>query len=119
MSDQDIKITGEPQMDPQACKFTVDRPLFAGGQARFQNAEEAAGSPLAERLFGIEGIEYLQIGENAVFLKKNSEEMWPVMGKLIGTAIREHVQSGAEAVSEAIKANVADSDAIRGVGCPQ
>lgn len=113
MSDQDIKITGEPQMDPQQCKFIADRPLFSGGYATFESYDDALGSPLAERLFGIDGIAFVQISENSVLLRKGSEDMWPVIGKQIGTAIREHIASGAPAVSDEIMKRSADSDAIR------
>lgn len=113
MSEQEIRITGEPQIDPQACKFVVDRPLLPGGMARFESYEEALGSPLAERLFGIEGISGVQIAENSILIHKSTDDIWPVLGKSIGASIREHVSSGAPAVSEDILAKAADSDAIR------
>ncbi len=113
MSAEDIKITGEPQMDPQACRFIVDRSLFQGGSAQFASYDDALGSPLAERLFGIDGVGSVQIAENAVLLTKSTDVMWPVIGKQIGTAIREHIASGAPAVSEEIMTRAADSGAIR------
>lgn len=113
MDAQDVRITGEPQTDPQACKFLVEQPLFQGGFAEFASYDEALGSPLAERLFGIEGVSFVQIAENGVLLHKNTDELWPVLGKHIGAAIREHIASGAPAVSEEIMARAADSGAIR------
>ena len=57
MSDQPIKITAEVlQHDRSSCKFTVDSVLSKEGIIRFKDLQAAKDSPLAERLFGIEGV---------------------------------------------------------------
>ena len=60
-----IQIMGEPQMDPNVCKFTVDRPVYPEGSVRCTSAEMAEGSPLLERLFAIEGISQVLFFESS------------------------------------------------------
>jgi hypothetical protein len=42
--------------DPDACKFIVDRVVHPGDPVFFDRKERAAGSPLAERLFALDGV---------------------------------------------------------------
>ena len=109
--DQDIRIIGEPQTEV-TCKFTVDQPVFPGNSIYFSSAEDAKGSPLAERLFAIENVASVLIGENRVTVTQTGGAEWPVIGKLIGEAIREHVATGDAAVDEAA-ANKIPSEELR------
>ncbi len=112
--DQPIKIMAEPQQhNPNLCKFTVDRPVYPAGFARFTSAERAQGSPLAEKLFAIEGISRIEIGENTVALTKSSAQEWRTLGPAIGAAIRTHLQSGQPAVSETLQAQLPEEDKLR------
>ena len=86
--DREISIKAEP-VDVHRCRFTVSEPLFAGVR-RFTSAEEAKGSPLAERLFAIPGgfIAEVTVGGDVVTVVKESEAPWQVVGKAVGQAIR-------------------------------
>jgi Fe-S cluster biogenesis protein NfuA len=112
MMDQDIRITGEPT-SMETCRFTVDRPVFPEGSAFFGSPEEAKGSPLAERLFAINGIASVVIADNRVTVTQSEAEDWPVIGKKIGTAIREHIASGEGAVADKFKSNGGKTEKIR------
>ncbi len=101
---QDIKITGEPTMDPMVCKFHVDRPLYPEGSVDCQDEETAKGSALLESLFGIDGIrEVLVYGSTVTLAKKENTPTWPELGKEIGTAIRGAINSGKPLISEELK----------------
>lgn len=113
MNQDEIQITGEPQIDPQECKFILNRPLFPGGSASFADSAAAEGSPLAERLFGLGHVAAVRIGENTVTVTKNLDDAWPVIGKEIGKAIRDHLVTGEPAVSADLAISAADSAGIR------
>ena len=101
--ESEIKITGMPAAgDPERCSFLVDRPLFEGKSFYFADPEKGIGSPLVERLFAIPGIASVLVAHDTVTIVKSTPEPWPVIGKLVGAAIRETLASGAAPVSAAV-----------------
>jgi NFU1 iron-sulfur cluster scaffold homolog, mitochondrial len=86
-------------MNPAACKFNVDRPVYPGGAAYFKNRESAVHSLLAQRIFEISEVETILIAENQITVTKSGADPWPAIGKRIGVKIREHMQSNNPAVS--------------------
>jgi hypothetical protein len=66
----DIRISAEP-VDAQRCKFLVDRPVYQGVR-RFGAPAEAAGSPLAEALFALPGVQEVIVSGNLVTVVKES-----------------------------------------------
>jgi Fe-S cluster biogenesis protein NfuA len=111
--DKEISITGEPTVNPAACSFTIDRPVYAGGSAYFTNREAAEHSPLAKRIFEIPEIENILIAENQVTVTKSGYEPWPVIGKKVGEKIREHIKSNDPAVSAQFEDSLPPESAIR------
>lgn len=105
----EISITAEP-IDNQRCKFIVSEPVLAGGVRRFAAAGEAKGSPLAEAIFGIPGLNAseLIVSGNIVTVVKQSAAPWQAMGRAIGSAIRSALAAGVPAVAAAPKAAVSD-----------
>ena len=89
MEASEIRITAEP-IDANRCKFVVSQPVYAGGVRRFANAEEATGSPLAEAIFRIPGLDAseLIVSGNIVTVVKQGGAPWQAMGKAVGGAIR-------------------------------
>jgi len=112
MSDE-IKISGEPLGVASMCRFVVDRPVFANRSYYFGSPAAAAVSPLAKRLFEISGIGSVLITHNAITLTKYAPDPWPFVGKLIGAAIRAHIQSGEPAVPEELYNNLPSPDELR------
>jgi NFU1 iron-sulfur cluster scaffold homolog, mitochondrial len=98
--DTEITIIGEPTLNPATCMFTVDRPVYPGGSAYFKNREAAGHSLLAQRIFEISEVETILIAENQITVTKSGPDPWPVIGKRIGTKIREHIQSNGPAISD-------------------
>jgi Fe-S cluster biogenesis protein NfuA len=96
--DKDIAIVGEPTINPAACKFTVDRPVYPGNSAYFENREAAKLSPLAQRIFEVPEVENVLVADNQLTVTKSGFDPWPVIGKKIGAKIREHIRSGEPAV---------------------
>jgi Fe-S cluster biogenesis protein NfuA len=110
--DQDIKIAGEPKSQ-DTCQFTVDRPVYPDKAYSFSSKDMAAGSSLAERIFAIDGVSSLVISHDRITVTKSGPEEWPAIGKQIGSAIREHIASGQEAVGESLRATLPSEDEIR------
>ena len=89
MAASDIRITAEP-IDTHRCKFVVSEPVLAGGVRRFAGADDAQGSPLAEAIFAIPGLDAseLIVSGNIVTVVKQSAAPWQAVGKSVGLAIR-------------------------------
>jgi Fe-S cluster biogenesis protein NfuA len=111
MSDE-IKITGEP-VDDSTCRFVVDRPIYPDGTIRFGSPDRALGSPLAERIFDIDGVTGLTVTGRTVTVTKNVPDPWPVVGKKVGAAIREVLRSGVPPISEGASVESETDRAIR------
>ncbi len=109
---ENIKITGEP-MTAETCRFIISQPVYPGNSAYFSNAESAKGSPLAERLFEIDNVDSVLIADNRVTVTKQGFEEWRDIGMKVGAAIREHIASGENAVSEQLAADDTDTERIR------
>jgi Fe-S cluster biogenesis protein NfuA len=73
--------------------------VYPGGSAYFGNREAAKYSPLARRIFEIPDVENILVAENQVTATKSGFDPWPVVGKRIGTKIREHIRSNEPAVT--------------------
>jgi Fe-S cluster biogenesis protein NfuA len=111
--EQEIRIIGEPTSNPATCKFTVDRPVYAGGSAYFADRNAAKLSPLASRIFEVPEVVNLVIAENQITVTKSGYDPWPVVGKQIGSKIREHIQSGEAAVGEEYSRSLPSEEEIR------
>jgi Fe-S cluster biogenesis protein NfuA len=113
MSEQEIKITAQPLLNPDVCIFTVDRPLIASGSFNCKNAEAAKGSPLLEALFAIGGIREIFLSGSSLTIAKASPEPWPVLGKQIGDVIRQQISSGQPLLAAELKKPSLSDDQIR------
>ncbi len=112
MSQADVSISAEPISDA-SCRFTVDRPVYAEKSFAFLNKETAKNSPLAQRLFEIEGVSRVLVSHDQITVNKTAQADWPEIGKLIGAAIRAHMGTDDPAVSDAAWENMPTSEDIR------
>jgi Fe-S cluster biogenesis protein NfuA len=64
-------------------------------------------------LFDISGVSSVLISHDQVTVNKGDQEPWQVVGRQVGAAIREHIQSGEEAVSNAARRTLPPADVIR------
>lgn len=110
-----IRITGEPTIDPQVCKFIVDRPVFPDGSFNCYKREMAEGSPLLEALFGIDGITQVMVSGNTLTIAKSVPNPWQELGQRIGAVIREKIQAGGQLIDPDVKNRVPSEENIREV----
>jgi len=90
-----IKITAQI-LDVERCQFNVDRPLGRfGGSRQFSSRHEASQHPLAEMLFGIDGVIGVQIAGQTVTVAKEGDASWKEVGAQVGKATRAYLKSDA------------------------
>ncbi len=86
-------IQTESTPNPATLKFLPGRPVMSEGTADFRDAEAGRNSPLARRLFAINGVSGVFFGSDFVTVTKAKGE-WPQLKPLILEAIMEHAQRG-------------------------
>ncbi|HEV8264114.1 MAG TPA: NifU family protein [Gemmatimonadales bacterium] len=113
MTPDEIRITAEP-VDNRRCKFVVSQPVHAAGVRRFASAEDASGSPLAERIFAIPGagVTEIIVSGNIVTVVKDDAAPWQAVGRAVGSAIRSALTAEVPAVAPARKPPPGGSAAV-------
>jgi len=109
----EIKISGEMTLDPQVCKFIVNRPFLSEGSFNCRNKEMTKGSPLLEALFEIDGISQVFVSGNTLTIAKTSSNDWPALGKQIGPIIRDQINSKKEMISADVDKLKPSEESIR------
>lgn len=94
-------IQTEPTPNPATLKFLPGQSIMAQGTADFASREEAARSPLAERLFEVEGVTRVFLGSDFVSISKADGEDWHVLKPAILGALMEHLTAGRPIIGEA------------------
>jgi Fe-S cluster biogenesis protein NfuA len=83
-------IETEQTPNPATLKFLPGRTVMARGTVDFANAETAERSPLASRLFQIEGVTGVFLGSDFVTVAKADGKTWPVLKPAVLGVIMEH-----------------------------
>jgi Fe-S cluster biogenesis protein NfuA len=87
-------IQTEATPNPATLKFLPGRPVLEGSTLDMREREQAAQSPLAERLFDIDGVSGVFFGADFIAVTKGAGE-WQQLKPMILGAIMEHFMSGA------------------------
>ena len=102
-------IQTEVTPNPATLKFLPGKPVLETGTLDLRDRTEAAKSPLAERLFGIEGVDGVFFGSDFITVSKSAGE-WPQLKPAILGAIMEHFMSGAPLLRAGETASMSDDD---------
>jgi Fe-S cluster biogenesis protein NfuA len=86
-------IQTEPTPNPASLKFLPGREVLGSGTAEYRSADEAEQSPLATRLFGVDGVGGVFLGSDFVTVTKAAGE-WQHLKPAVLGAIMEHFMSG-------------------------
>jgi Fe-S cluster biogenesis protein NfuA len=98
-------IETEQTPNPATLKFLPGKPVMAGGTAEFTDPEAAGrASPLASRLFGVEGVTGVYLGADFVSVTKAEGQEWHRLKPAVLGAIMEHYLSGDPVVDSAVLA---------------
>ena len=87
-------IETEQTPNPATLKFLPGRTVLSAGTADFAVAEEAGRSPLAERLFQIEGVARVFLGQDFISVTKAPSKEWFTLKPAILGVIMEHFIAG-------------------------
>jgi Fe-S cluster biogenesis protein NfuA len=93
-------IQTEVTPNPATLKFLPGGPVLDTGTLEIRDADQAAQSPLAERLFGILGVSGVFFGSDFITVTKGAGE-WQQLKPMILGAIMEHFMSGAPLLANA------------------
>jgi Fe-S cluster biogenesis protein NfuA len=88
-------IQTESTPNPATLKFLPGQTVLEIGTADFPSAEAAAKSPLARRVFAVDGVTGVFFGNDFVTVTKAEGVEWQHIKPAILGAIMEHFQSGA------------------------
>ncbi len=83
-------IQTEATSDPGTVKFLPGKPVMPSGTAEFADMESSAASPLARRLFAIDGVARVALDAEAITVAISDAENWQVLKPAILGAIMEH-----------------------------
>ena len=103
-------IQTEQTPNPATLKFLPGRMVLATGSANFTSTEAALPSPLARKLFDIDGVTGVFLGHDFVTVTKADQEDWYGLKPQILGAIMEFLSSGQAAMPDAVVADDEDSD---------
>lgn len=98
-------IQTESTPNPATLKFLPGEPVMPGGTADFTDGDAAARSPLASRIFAVEGVAGVFLGADFVTVTKAQDKDWTVLKPSILGAIMEHYTSGEPVVRDAAGAS--------------
>lgn len=102
-------IQTEETPNPATLKFLPGRDVLPGETRDFRSPEEAEVSPLASRIFAIDGVSGVFLGQDFVTVTRDDAE-WPHLRPAVLGAIMEHYLSGAPVLNEGSTENADDSN---------
>ena len=88
-------IQTEQTPNPQTLKFLPGKTVMEKGSVDLTDADEAARmSPLAKRVFAVDGVAGVYLGQDFISVTKAAMEDWYMMKPAVLGAIMEHFMSG-------------------------
>ena len=87
-------IQTESTPNPATLKFLPGRTVLQTGTADFPSIKNSEQSPLAKRIFGVEGVSGVFFGSDFITVTKNDGIDWEHVKPAILGVIMEHFQSG-------------------------
>ena len=70
------EVVPEPTPNPNAVKFTLDRPTTEGRAQTFRAGSDPAESPLGARIFALDGVTNVFMTANFVSVTKEDDADW-------------------------------------------
>jgi len=103
-------IQTESTPNPATLKFLPGQTVLDAGTADFPTADSAGPSPLAQRIFAVDGVAGVFFGTDFVTVTKTEAVAWEHIKPAILGAIMEHYQSGAAVMEGESASGHADHD---------
>jgi Fe-S cluster biogenesis protein NfuA len=80
--------------NPATLKFLPGVAVMTSGTADFKTAESAQNSPLAMRLFSLQGVNGVFLGHDFVSVSKADDTDWSVLKPMVLALLMEHFSTG-------------------------
>ncbi len=95
-------IQTEATPNPLTIKFIPGQPVLDKGTLQMRQVADAANSPLAQRLFNLDGVASVFLGHDFISVTKTEDADWQTLKTFSLAAIMDHYLSG-QPVIEALK----------------
>ena len=82
----DIHVQQTP--NPDTLKFVLDLELVQNGSIEFKSSLDANGYPFVQKIFGLEGVELVFLGNNFISIKKQSSLEWEQLLEKVKDSIK-------------------------------
>jgi Fe-S cluster biogenesis protein NfuA len=92
-------IQTEQTPNPASLKFLPGCEVMLKGTAEFSSASSATSSPLATRLFKIDGVSGIFLGSDFITVTKAAETSWDSLKAPVLGAIMEHFTNGEDVIT--------------------
>ncbi len=86
-------IQTETTPNPETLKFLPGRVVMENGTKFFKNVSEALSSPLAKRLFDLDGVENVFFGSDFITVTKKNDFEWQTLKTIVLGSIMDHFSS--------------------------
>ena len=111
-------IQTEDTPNPETLKFIPGNIILKTGTAEFSSKDVASDSPLASRLFEIDGVSRVFLATDFISVTKDPQLEWNNIKPSILTGIMEHYSTGLPAINEtedknSESNNIEDSETIK------
>jgi Fe-S cluster biogenesis protein NfuA len=103
-------IETETTPNPATLKFLPGRTVMEQGTANFADADAATRSPLALRLFGLDGVTQVFFGADFVTVSKTEETSWSELKPAVLGALVEHFTAGGPLLTGAAEPTAEEED---------
>jgi len=90
-----VQVSPEPTPNPNAIKFTLDRPSTDGGAQTFKEGSDPAESPLGASIFALGDVVNVFATANFVSVTKADGADWSDLGPKVEQAIVDHFEGSA------------------------
>ena len=101
-------IQTELTPNPATIKFIPGVPVLEKGTAEFPSPEKAGKSPLAQRLFKMQGVSNVFLGPDFISISKSDDTDWNMLKPLIMGVLMEHFSTNQPVVLEGYDAKDED-----------
>jgi len=85
-----IDVTPEGTPNPNAVKFTLDRPSTERRSETFREGSDPTDSPLGARIFALDGVTNVFMAANFVSVTKEGDVDWDELIPLVIDELRAH-----------------------------
>ena len=104
-------IQTEATPNPAQMKFLPGQTVMPSGSAHFPNVATSERSPLAQRLFAVEGVAGVSLDEDSITVWKTDDWDWQLLKTFALAAIMNHFTAGETVFLEDDEEDLTDADA--------